>query len=183
MPTAESEAPVRMSWPQGQAMALSTLFEQFETPLFHFLLGLLRDRHAAEDVLQDTFVQAVRKLDTARPETLRGWLFAVAHQQAMLTRRRAKRNPSRAEAETLLELIDATEPAEEQVCRAETAQVVRGLLDRLPPVQQAVIRLRVYDGLKFREVAERLGCPLNTALARMHDGLNQLRLLWEARHA
>jgi RNA polymerase sigma-70 factor (ECF subfamily) len=41
----------------------------------------------------------------------------------------------------------------------------------------------VFDGLKFREVAERLGCPLNTALARMHDGIRTLRRLWEERYA
>jgi RNA polymerase sigma-70 factor (ECF subfamily) len=57
------------------------------------------------------------------------------------------------------------------------------LLAELPAAQREVILLRVYDGLRFREVAERVGCPLNTALARMHDGLKKLRALWEARHA
>ena len=65
----------------------------------------------------------------------------------------------------------------------EAAAAVRGLLAQLPEPQQEVIRLRLFDGLKFREVADRLGCPLNTALARMHDGLNRLRTLWEQRYA
>jgi RNA polymerase sigma-70 factor (ECF subfamily) len=41
----------------------------------------------------------------------------------------------------------------------------------------------MFEGKKFREVAASLGCPLNTALARMHEGLKKLRQLWEARHA
>ena len=46
-----------------------------------------------------------------------------------------------------------------------------------------VIRQRVYEGKRFREIAETLQCPLNTALARMHEGLKRLRLLWEKDHA
>jgi RNA polymerase sigma-70 factor (ECF subfamily) len=41
----------------------------------------------------------------------------------------------------------------------------------------------VFEGKTFREVAAALGCPLNTALSRMHEGLKRLRVLWEARHA
>ena len=47
---------------------------------------------------------------------------------------------------------------------------------------QEVIRQRVYEGKKFREIAEALDCPLNTALARMHEGLKRLRLLWGDSH-
>ena len=57
------------------------------------------------------------------------------------------------------------------------------MLAELPDVQQAVIRLRLFDGLRFKEVAERLGCPLNTALARMHEGLSKLRSKWEQKYA
>ena len=46
-----------------------------------------------------------------------------------------------------------------------------------------MIRKRVYEGKRFREIAADLKCPLNTALARMHEGLKRLRLLWEAGHA
>ena len=46
-----------------------------------------------------------------------------------------------------------------------------------------MIRQRVYEGKRFREIAESLDCPLNTALARMHEGLKRLRRLWENEHA
>jgi RNA polymerase sigma-70 factor (ECF subfamily) len=52
------------------------------------------------------------------------------------------------------------------------------LLARLPAAQQEVIRQRVYEGKRFRDIADTLGCPLNTALARMHEGLKRLRSLW-----
>lgn len=166
----------------GQATALAALLERHEQAVYCYLIGVLRDRHAADDVLQDTFVQAVRKCDGVVGESFRSWLFAVAHQQAMLHRRRAKRLPAGTTDEPLLELVGAALDPALAAEAAETAQQVRRLLALLPPAQQDVIRLRMFDGLKFREVAARLGCPLNTALARMHDGLKTLRHLWEERH-
>jgi RNA polymerase sigma-70 factor (ECF subfamily) len=166
----------------GDADALETLFARYEGPVFRFLVGVLRDHHAAEDALQETFVQAIRHADTVTPDTFRGWLFTVAHRQAMLLKRKARRLPERADELVLLGLV-GDDPADARAHQTDDARVVRELLDQLPPAQRAVIAARVFEGKKFREVAAALGCPLNTALARMHDGLKRLRQLWEARHA
>lgn len=164
----------------GDDAALDPLFERYEGPVFRFLFGILRDHHQAEDALQETFVQALRHADGVNPDTFRGWLFTVAHQQAMLLKRRAKRLPAQADDLVLLGLAGA---AEDVVGAGDDARRVRELLDLLPDSQRAVITARVFEGKKFREVAAALGCPLNTALARMHDGLKKLRQLWEAKYA
>ncbi|HET6573053.1 MAG TPA: sigma-70 family RNA polymerase sigma factor [Fimbriiglobus sp.] len=164
----------------GHDAALGRLFERYEGPVFRFLFGVLRDHHQAEDALQETFVQALRKADAIDPATFRGWLYTVAYQQGMLQKRRARRRPAAAEPGVLVGVAADAGPDAE---RADDLRAVTELLAELPAAQREVIRLRVYDGLRFREVAERVGCPLNTALARMHDGLKKLRALWEARHA
>jgi RNA polymerase sigma-70 factor (ECF subfamily) len=166
----------------GDAAALEPLFARYEEPVFRFLYGVLRDHHAAEDALQETFVQAVRKADAVAPDTFRGWLFTVAYRQAMLLKRKAKRLPARADDLALLGLV-GDDGADARAGARDDARHVRELLELLPAPQRAVIFARVFDGLTFREVAAALGCPLNTALARMHDGLKKLRQLWEARHA
>jgi RNA polymerase sigma-70 factor (ECF subfamily) len=166
----------------GDATALEPLFARYEEPVFRFLFGVLRDHHAAEDALQETFVQAIRKADAVAPDTFRGWLFTVAYRQAMLIKRKTKRLPAQADDGALLALV-GDESAEARAGAADDARHVRDLLDLLPAAQRAVIAARVFDGKTFREVAAALGCPLNTALARMHDGLKKLRQLWEARHA
>src|SRR5215813_8318877 len=74
----------------GDDAALEHLLERYEAPLFQFLVGMLRDHHQAEDVLQETFVRALERLDGVDPEHLRGWLFTVAYHQALLARRRQK---------------------------------------------------------------------------------------------
>ena len=165
----------------GEDAALDPLFERYEGPVFRFLFGILKDHHGAEDAMQETFVQALRHVDGVNPDTFRGWLFTVAHQQAVLLKRKAKRLPAQADTIALLGLVDRTtdDPAE----RADDARRIRELLDLLPDSQRAVIAARVFEGKKFREVAAMVGCPLNTALARMHEGLKKLRQLWEARYA
>ena len=65
----------------------------------------------------------------------------------------------------------------------DDARRLRELLEQLPAGQREVIRQRVYEGKRFREIAAALDCPLNTALARMHEGLKRLRVLWEQEHA
>jgi RNA polymerase sigma-70 factor (ECF subfamily) len=165
----------------GDGSALEPLFLRYEAPVFRFLFGVLKDHHAAEDALQETFVQAIRRADAVAPDTFRGWLFTVAYRQAVLIRRKGKRLPAQADDGVLLGLVD--ESSEDRAGRADDARKVRELLDLLPGPQRAVIAARVFEGKKFREVAAALGCPLNTALARMHEGLKNLRQLWEARHA
>jgi RNA polymerase sigma-70 factor (ECF subfamily) len=178
----ENDADLLARFRAGQAAALEALFARHEGPVFRFLLGLLRDHHAAEDALQDTFVQALRYVDSIAPEAFRGWLYTVAHRQALLLKRKAKRVPTPADDAALLGLV-GDGPADAAAERTDDARSVRELLGRLPEPQQAVIVARVYEGKTFREVAQTLGCPLNTALARMHEGLKKLRQLWEARYA
>ena len=175
-----SDADLLQRFRAGDGRALDALLERYEAPLFQFLLGVLRDHHRAEDVLQETFVRALERLDGVDPDHLRGWLFTVAYHQAMLFKRRRKKNaPVALESQAL---ADAEPGPLQQAEARDDARRLLALLDRLPSAQREVIRQRVYEGKRFREIAQALGCPLNTALARMHDGLKRLRLLWEQEH-
>jgi RNA polymerase sigma-70 factor (ECF subfamily) len=166
----------------GDEQALETLFARYEVPLFQFLVGMLRNHHQAEDVLQETFVRALERLDGVDPAHLRGWLFTVAYHQAMLARRRQKSRPA-GPLDGSAALADRSLGPERQAEQEDEACLLRQLLERLPVAQREVIRQRVYEGKRFREIAADLDCPLNTALARMHEGLKRLRLLWERAHA
>jgi RNA polymerase sigma-70 factor (ECF subfamily) len=163
---------------RGDECALEALFERYEPPLFQFLVGLLRDHHKAEDVLQETFIKALERIDGVDPEKLRGWLFTVAYREAMLARRKSKRQPASEEEALAVSPDPGPEPSWQAACR-EDARRLRELLEQLPPSQRDVIRARIYEGKRFRDIADDLGCPLNTALARMHSGLQRLRQLWE----
>src|SRR5260370_6630679 len=177
-----SDAALLLRFRSGDALALDLLFERYEAPLFQFLLGILKDHHRAEDALQETFVRALSHLEGVDPDHLRGWLFTVAYHEAMLLRRkdRTRATDPLPAADDFAD--DAPDPYQ-QVARADQARRLQHLIGRLPAAQQEGIRQRVYEGKRFREIAQSLDCPLNTALARMHEGLKRLRHLWENEHA
>ena len=178
----ESDASLIARFRSGDDSALTVIFRADEVPLFQFLCGILRNHHDAQDSLQETFGRALEHLDGVDGNHLRGWLFTVAYRQAMLVKRRGKRQLSPMDEQE--QTVSDTAPGPLiHVEQADDARRLRELLEQLPPGQREVIRQRVYEGKRFREIAEELGCPLNTALARMHEGLKRLRLLWEQNHA
>jgi len=166
----------------GGDLSLRAIFVLYDAPLVQLLVRVLRDLHHAGDALQETFVKALERLEGVDSDHLRGWLFTVAYHQAMLLKRRPKNSPVHPNARHAV----SPDPTPGPLDRAEQhddASRLRELLEQLPPGQREVIRQRVYEGKRFREIAAEQGCPLNTALARMHEGLKKLRLLWEQNHA
>jgi len=180
--TDDSDAKLVGRFHAGDETALNDIVLRYEVPLYQFLLGILRDHHQAEDALQETLVRALEHLDGVDGSHLRGWLFTVAYHQAMLTKRRQKVRYCSMEEQDDTVSDESPGPLFLAELRDEAVRL-RELLEQLPPGQREVIRQRVYEGKRFREIAETLGCPLNTALARMHEGLKRLRLLWEQNHA
>ena len=178
----ESDASLIARFRTGDDSALNVIFGRYELPLFQFLYGILRNHHDAQDSLQETFFRAMEHLEGVDENHLRGWLFTVAYRQAMLVKRRGKRQHASVDEQDQA-VSDAAPGPLFRVEQADDARRLRELLEQLPPGQREVIRQRVYEGKRFREIAEELGCPLNTALARMHEGLKRLRLLWEQNHA
>jgi RNA polymerase sigma-70 factor (ECF subfamily) len=161
----------------GDPRALTEVFDRYEVQLFRFLCGLLRDHHFAEDVLQETMIRALEHIDEVKLN-LKNWLFTVAYHEAMLLKRR--RRVQFCNVEEHGESVSDANPGPSLLAEmSDDLQRLRGLLEQLPPLQQDVIRMRIYEGKKFREIAEALGCPLNTVLARMHEGMKRLRALWE----
>lgn len=178
----DSDAQLVARFRAGDDSALTAIFARYEVPLFQFLLGILRHHDQAEDALQETLVRALERLDGVDDNHLRGWLFTVAYHQAMLIKRRQKAKTMASE-EADGQVSDSAPGPLHQAEQQDDARRLQELLDQLPPQQQEVIRQRVYEGKRFREIAVDLGCPLNTALARMHEGVKRLRVLWEQKHA
>src|SRR5260370_17414504 len=85
-----SDAALLLRFRSGDARALDLLFERYETSLFQFLLGILKDHHRAEDALHETFVRSLRRLDVVGPDHLREWVFTAAYQHAITHRLRQR---------------------------------------------------------------------------------------------
>ena len=149
---------------------------QWQADLKAFLLGILRDRHLADDAFQKMVVKAIEAAESAHQETLRGWLFRIALNEARLIQRENRRDAVHRErlagqqrTEDAQWLVDVGLISEELV------QAIRKSLVRLPFEQQEVIRRRIYEGLTFAEIATQMNQPLGTVLTWMRRGLQRLK--------
>lgn len=173
--SAPGDAELLERYRRGDATALDMLLERYEASLFPFLLGILKDHHQAEDALQETWCKALQNLDTIDGNHFRGWLFTVAYHQAMYCKRKSRTSTS---AGIQADLIAQAACPVQQAQQREAEERVIDLLQRLSPSQQEVIRQRIFEGKRFQDIARDMDCPVNTALARMHEGLKRLRRLW-----
>lgn len=168
----ESSTP-KLDAGQLDPAVVEELYAQYGAELRAFLTGVLRDPDRAAEALQSTFVKAAEAGHTAQQETIRGWLFRVAYNQAMLLRRRQEVD-QRATRKVAWEDGSRSEPVDSGLLRAETIERVRRGLELLPPDQRLVVRLRIYEDKTFAEIARQLGIPLGTVVTRMRTALQRL---------
>ena len=150
------------------------LFARYGSEVFAFLVGVLRDQNAAQDVCQMTFGRVLEMGHTARDETIKGWIFKVALREALVYRRQRIRQ-DRHLKEYSQHATLFTESSESDLVNSEDVARLRQLLMQLPADQQYVVRQRIYEGKTFATIADELNVPLGTVLTRMRLALEKVR--------
>jgi RNA polymerase sigma-70 factor (ECF subfamily) len=141
--------------------------------IFHFVYGMLRDLHLAQDVTQEVFERVFLKHGLYRPGTnFRAWLFEVARNQALSALRARKRIPrpvtalTDASADRILDQL----PAENEDRSLEERELMEALskaIEELPEHYQTVFELCVRQGRPYQEAARTLGLPTGTVAIRI----------------
>src|SRR5262245_39117780 len=160
-------------------------FEQEVLPhasrLFRLAMWLERNRADAEDVVQDTMMQALRSFHRYQPGTnCRAWLITIL-QRIVSNRRRAK-GRSIVVSDPDDRLANAV-PFVPPVPQTLTDETVLASLRRLPMAFQEVIILCDVEDLSYKEAAEALEIPIGTVMSRLHRGRAQLRTALAAANA
>lgn len=138
-----------------------------------FLLGVLKNRELAAEVLQATFSKALEAKNPPREQTLRSWLFQVAFREAVSVRRRQQIHRRAMDGMQWVHPTTA-ESSEAVVSREELIARVRAALECLPDEQRTVVRKRIYEDKTFAEIAAETGAPLGTVLTRMRLAMAKL---------
>jgi len=140
--------------------------------VLRYVTGLLRDRHLAEDVVQETMLRAWRHCAQLSEQkgSVRGWLIKVAHNVAMDKIRMRQSRPAEVAEETAPEA-----PVADHADTVVTALHVREALARLSPSHRAVVEEIYLNGRTAREAAARLGIPEGTVCSRSFHALRILR--------
>ena len=151
--------------------------------LYGYAMALTRDRTIAEDLVQETYLRAVRAFGRLLPDSnLKGWLFAIMRNAWLNQVRHEQCGPSWVELDAESEDRDAwidgqsvdPEAAFEQ---RETRDRVRVAIESLRPAHREVIVLRDIEGFSYKQIATILGCPAGTVMSRLGRARDKLRSL------
>lgn len=144
---------------------LQTLYEAHGPILLRYLRRMTGNTESAEDLLQETFVQALRREDRLGDAVSpQAWLFAIARNLAISSLRRRK------PASRLPEDVPAVFREEDP-----RAEAMRAAILKLPAAQREALELRLRDELSYEEIAQALDIPVGTVRSRLHHAVKTLR--------
>ena len=168
---------------EGKDASFAELVSRHVSGVYRFAYRYVRDPADAEDIAQETFVRAwknLKKFDTSR--NLKTWLFTIAKNASldMLKKKKplafSRITGAESELESFLApYVAAGELPEIAVDQKFLKVDMDQALAKLPPAYRAVLALRYNEHLKFREIAETLGEPIDTVKSKHRRGLALLR--------
>lgn len=154
----------------GESAAFAALVRRYQRTVYSIALRMLSDRHRAEDLAQEVFLQLYRSLDGIGSDThLAFWLRKVAVNRAIDRIRQEARhdNEPLTEAAIVADEIGAADP----LLQRRMAELVA----QLPPAARAVVVLRYQEDLDPVDIASTLDMPINTVKSHLKRSLNLLR--------
>lgn len=156
----------------GDEDAMAQLYDRYSSIVFAVALRVLSDTAAAEDILQEVFMQLWRRpgsFDASRG-SLGLWLTVIARNRAIDVLR--KRHPESDIDDVVVSVeLDMAGDAE----RARTLEKVRGAMGAMPTPQRSALEMAYFEGLTHTEIAAKTGEPLGTIKTRIRTGLLALR--------
>ncbi len=160
----------------GDDHALAEIFDALARNVYGSALRVLGDDSAAQDVVQEVFVELWANPGRYDPDagTLRTYLTMMARHRAVDLVRSDLRRVARQERSYRLTPVAPAAGAGDVVMAAETAGLVRAAVQLLPDSQRQVVELAYFKGLTHREVARAVGIPEGTAKSRLRLALAKL---------
>src|SRR5438477_4003905 len=154
----------------GDSEAFNILIRHWERPIYNFIVRMIGDRDEAMDLSQDCFMKAYRELRTLKDrDRFSSWLYQIAH-NACLSRIRKEHGKKWVELDP-----DTQSPH----VPAENRLAVEKALRQLPEDQREVVILKVFQSLKFEEIAAIQEAPVSTVKSRLYMGFEKLRSILE----
>ena len=192
MKTLISDSTLISQYQNGDEKALSRLIEKHQKDLFSFIYYKVMDYDLANDFFQDTFMKIIVKLKQGKyveEDKFILWAKRIAH-NLIIDYYRVKSKVQKVsetsypeEDFSIFDLIKETEEnIEDRLITNQIFEDLEKMISYLPENQQEVIKLRFYDGLSFKEIAEQMELSINTTLGRVRYALINLRKIMEEKN-
>jgi len=166
---------------KGDECALGTLIERHKQRIYSFIYSKVLDRDITEDIFQDTFIKVIKTLKKGNYNEegkFLPWVMRISHNLVIDHFRKNNRMPkyeNNSDFNIFSVLSDNNLNAENRIIKTQVEHDVRRLVDELPEDQKEVLLMRMYQDLSFKEISEKTGVSINTALGRMRYALINLR--------
>lgn len=173
------------SYMEGDEQSLSILINRHQQRIYSFIFSKVFDKDIAEDIFQDTFIKVIRTLKRGKYNEegkFLPWVMRIAHNLVIDHFRKNKRMPkfeNSGDFNIFSVLCDSGLNAEKQIIKDQIEADVQELIKELPEDQLEVLVMRIYKDMSFKEISERTGVSINTALGRMRYALINLRKVIE----
>ncbi|MDX9942756.1 MAG: sigma-70 family RNA polymerase sigma factor [Bacteroidales bacterium] len=165
----------------GDHASLEELIKRHQRKVFSYILLIIKDKHLAEDIFQDTFIKVINTLRAGsynEEGKFLPWVMRIAHNLIIDFFRKSKRMPyvENSEEYDLFETLMVFEDTiEDKLIIEQIHKDVQRLVEYLPEEQKEVLKMRHYKDMSFKEIAEQTNVSINTALGRMRYALINLR--------
>lgn len=166
---------------KGDENALAALINRHKQKIYSFIYSKVFDRDITEDIFQDTFIKVIKTLKNGKYNEegkFLPWVMRIAHNLVIDHFRRNNRMPkfdNTGEFSIFSVLSDSSLNAEKSIIKDQVESDVRRIIEELPEDQKQVLMMRMYQDMSFKEISERTGVSINTALGRMRYALINLR--------
>ena len=167
----------------GDNQAFDILLNRHKNRVYTYILLIVRNKDLAEDIFQESFMKAIitikqgHYVDTGR---FYSWVTRIAHNLIIDSFRRERNentvsNEEFADVDLFNNVRLCDENIEEILVREQVFSDIRKLMHHLPENQQEVVRMRYYEDCSFKEIADKTGVSINTALGRMRYAVMNMR--------
>lgn len=174
---------------QGNNEAFDTLLNKYQSKLFSYIYYVVRDEDVANDLFQETFLKALVRIQSGQYQSsgkFQAWITRIAHNLVMDFFRNKEQENLVSNSEADYDIFNTTSlsehTVEDQMLITQSLSDAKSIMGCLPPSQSEVVRMRFYENLSFKEIAEKLDISINTALGRMRYAVINMRAMAQERN-
>jgi len=157
----------------GDRLAMHTLYARHNVRVYRFVLRMLRDTSAAEDLVSQVFLDVWRTASQFEGRSqVSTWLLSIARFKALTALRQRKYEDI--DQDDVMEIADQADTPEASLDRSRTSAILRACVAKLSPAHREIVNLVYYHEKSVEEVAGLIGIPASTVKTRMFYARKQL---------
>ncbi|RZP13849.1 MAG: sigma-70 family RNA polymerase sigma factor [Flavobacteriales bacterium] len=176
-----TDAQLVSAYMKGNEQAISVLITRHKQKIYSFIYSKVFDRDVSEDIFQDTFIKVIKTLKRGaynEEGKFIPWVMRISHNLVIDHFRKNNRMPkfeNNSDFNIFSVLHDGSLNAEKTMIKEQVEGDLKKIIQELPDDQKEVLIMRIYKEMSFKDISEKTGVSINTALGRMRYALINLR--------